>query len=111
MVASDSNVARGWVDKQCAKRADALPLLGQLFELLGDRRIAVPYVSSTSNVADEPSHWNDPRRAQTIGAATSINRDQLQATLTVLNDAARLAMVRGVEDGRRAVDTNVRRPV
>jgi hypothetical protein len=55
IAATDSLVAKGWVERGYSERPAAQKLLRELAEILGSVRLACPYVRSAENVADAPS--------------------------------------------------------
>ena len=82
MIATDSQVARGWVERDYSARADARQLLARLAAAREGARIACHYVKSADNVADEPSRTTLPDND--MGA---IKPEELEATGKLLNAA------------------------
>jgi hypothetical protein len=82
LIATDSNCARGWVERMYADRPGARSLLRRLRVALDGRRIALTYVASDDNVADAPSR--DTEHAE--GDIEIIHQDQWKATTKVLGE-------------------------
>lgn len=59
VLATDSQNAKNWVEKGHAKNKDAMALLNQLDELLGECRLYLVYIPTDDNIADCPSR-KDP---------------------------------------------------
>ena len=99
IVATDSLVARGWVERGYSSRPVARDLLAELTALLADyTRISCHYVRSDDNVADDPS-----RTALDDSAPGAIVPRRLAATLGVLRGALASTIRLATETGRSAV--------
>jgi hypothetical protein len=104
IVATDSLVAKGWVEREYSERPGAQDLLTRLRELLKTTRLACPYVRSADNIADAPSRTDEPSDAPGVILAEQL--DKTWSTLrtevpSILHDA----VVSGQVTVRRARDT------
>ena len=105
IIATDSLVAKGWVERGYSDRPRAQELLKRLRRALGESgvRVACVYVPSEDNVADDPSRLNPALLESMTGSDAVIKPARLQATIRALRTATASVMHRATMSGQQAV--------
>jgi hypothetical protein len=107
VVATDSMVAKGWIEGGNSDRPEAKKLLRELFGLLeGEKRrhLFVPYINTKLNAADTPT-----RSQHATGDVRALEKDRMEATQNLVRQAAQKARTLGVLQGKTVLKESGKR--